>query len=148
MLKFKSKLFEDIDVEGAIKLKAKRDFKFLRDFDLSIFNKNDLLISISSRNKLLKTKYTLKENNSAFDIKILNNLRLKIDDYTYEVKSEKLYPLKQKYAKVYIDKEYIGDIIFIKKWLNIVLEFKPINHESLDEKNTFENQHLNIIKHN
>jgi hypothetical protein len=51
----------------------------------------------------------------------------------YEIKTEKLYPFKTKYADVLVGKEKVGDIKFLNKIPNISLEFTPQLDLKMDE---------------
>jgi hypothetical protein len=44
-----------------------------------------------------------------------------------------MYPFKNKYADVWMNSKQVGEILFEKKILNIVLNFHPTNDLELDE---------------
>ena len=76
MLKFSSKIFDEIVIEGIINLKAERKFKHLKAFDLKILNKNEHLLDISAMNDFLKLKYSIPYNQTAIRIQIENNNKI------------------------------------------------------------------------
>jgi hypothetical protein len=133
ILKFSSKIFDEIIVEGLINLKVKRNFKSFRTFDLKIFQENKHLLTISSANDFLQIKYSTPHNETGFAIAIENDRRLLIDNDQLELKVEKTYPFKNKYAEVWMNSKQVGEILFEKKFLNIVLNFHTTNEFELDE---------------
>lgn len=135
MIQFKSKLFEEIQVEGSITLTATRRFKFMRNFDLRILEAGKLLVAISTSTNFLKTRYTITENATGHQIDIENNSAINFDNIRYELKTDRLYPFKTKYADVQIDREKVGEMRFAKKgFINLHLEFvpEPNNHLTPD----------------
>lgn len=133
MIKFSSKIFDEICVEGLINLKIKRNFKWFRTFDLKIFQENKHLLTISSANDFLRIKYSIPHNETGFEIAVENDSRILIDTDQLELKVEKMYPFKNKYADVWMNSKQVGEILFEKKILNIVLNFHPTNNLELDE---------------
>jgi hypothetical protein len=133
MIKFSSKIFDEICVEGLINLKVKRNFKWFRTFDLKIFQENKHLLTISSANDFLQIKYSIPHNETGFEIAVENDSRILIDTDQLELKVEKMYPFKNKYADVWMNSKQVGEILFEKKILNIVLNFHPTNDLELDE---------------
>lgn len=133
ILKFSSKIFDEIIVEGLINLKVKRNFKWFRTFDLKIFQKNKHLLTISSANDFLQIKYSIPHNETGFAIEIVNDRWLLIDNDQLELKVEKTYPFKNKYAEVWMNSKQVGEILFEKKNFNIVLNFHTTNEFELDE---------------
>jgi hypothetical protein len=133
MIKFSSKIFDEICVEGLINLKVKRNFKWFRTFDLKIFQENKHLLTISSTNDFLQIKYSIPHNETGFEIAVENDSRILIDTDQLELKVEKMYPFKNKYAEVWMNSKQIGEILFEKKNLNIVLNFHPTNDIELEE---------------
>ena len=133
MIKFSSKIFDEICVEGLINLKIKRNFKWFRTFDLKIFQENKHLLTISSANDFLQIKYSIPHNETGFEIAVENDSRILIDTDQLELKVEKMYPFKNKYADVWMNSKQVGEILFEKKILNIVLNFHPTNDLELDE---------------
>ena len=133
MIKFSSKIFDEICVEGLINLKIKRNFKWFRTFDLKIYQENKHLLTISSANDFLRIKYSIPHNETGFEIAVENDSRILIDTDQLELKVEKMYPFKNKYADVWMNSKQVGEILFEKKILNIVLNFHPTNNLELDE---------------
>jgi hypothetical protein len=133
MIKFSSKIFDEICVEGLINLKVKRNFKWFRTFDLKIFQENKHLLTISSANDFLQIKYSIPHNETGFEIAVEKDSRILIDTDQLELKVEKMYPFKNKYADVWMNSKQVGEILFEKKILNIVLNFHPTNDLELDE---------------
>lgn len=125
ILKFSSKIFEEIVVEGLINLKVKRNFKWFRTFDLKIFDENNHLLTIVTTIDFLKIKYSIPHNQTGFEIGVENDERLFIDNDKLELKVEKFYPFKNKYAEVWFNNKLVGEILFEKKAFNIVLNFHP-----------------------
>ena len=133
MIRFNSKLFEDIHVDGKLTLKAERKFKILRTFEMNIFHQEEFIISMSSLFCLRKTKFKINKNNTRFNINIISDSKIDFDGLLYEVKIEKLYPFKTKYAYVFIGKEKVGDIKFLYKVSNLSLEFTTLLDLKIDE---------------
>lgn len=133
ILKFSSKIFDEIIVEGLINLKVKRNFKWFRTFDLKIFQENKHLLTISSANDFLKIKYSIPHNETGFAIAVESDRRLLIDNDQLELKVEKTYPFKNKYAEVWMNSKQVGEILFEKNFFNIVLNFHTTNEFELDE---------------
>jgi hypothetical protein len=133
MIKFSSKIFDEICVEGLINLKVKRNFKWFRTFDLKIFQENKHLLTISSANDFLQIKYSIPHNETGFEIAVENDSRILIDTDQLELKVEKMYPFKNKYADVWMNSKQVGEILFEKKILNIVMNFHTNNKLELDE---------------
>jgi hypothetical protein len=133
ILKFSSKFFDEIVVEGLINLKVKRNFKSFRTFDLKIFQENKHLLTISSANDFLQIKYSIPHNETGFVIAVESDRRLLIDNDQLELKVEKTYPFKNKYAEVWMNSKQVGEILFEKKILNIVMNFHTNNKLELDE---------------
>ena len=71
MLKFSSKIFDEIVIEGLINLKVKRNFKWFRTFDLKIFDEDNHLLTIATITDFLKIK--LIPNKKAVAIKTRKN---------------------------------------------------------------------------
>ena len=133
ILNFSSKIFDEIIVEGLINLKVKRNFKWFRTFDLKIFQENKHLLTISSANDFLQIKYSIPHNETGFEIAVENDSRILIDTDQLELKVEKMYPFKNKYADVWMNSKQVGEILFEKKILNIVMNFHTNNKLELDE---------------
>jgi hypothetical protein len=108
MIKFSSKIFDEICVEGLINLKIKRNFKWFRTFDLKIFQENKHLLTISSANDFLQIKYSIPHNETGFEIAVENDSRILIDTDQLELKVEKMYPFKNKYADVWMNSKQVG----------------------------------------
>lgn len=125
ILKFSSKIFEEIVVEGLINLKVKRNFKWFRTFDLKIFDEDNHLLTIATTIDFLKIKYSIPHNQTGFEIGVENDERVLIDNDKLELKVEKFYPFKNKYAEVWFNNKLVGEILFEKKAFNIVLNFHP-----------------------
>jgi hypothetical protein len=137
ILKFSSKIFEEIVVEGIINLKAERKFKHLKAFDLKILNKNEHLLDISAMNDFLKLKYSIPYNQTAIRIQIENNNKIFFDDDKYELKLESMYPFRKKYGEVLLNNQKIGDIILEKKFIDMVLNFRTCDDILINEINAF-----------
>lgn len=123
MIKFSSKIFDEICVEGLINLKIKRNFKWFRTFDLKIFQENKHLLTISSANDFLRIKYSIPHNETGFEIAVENDSRILIDTDQLELKVEKMYPFKNKYADVWMNSKQVGEILFEKKIPKYCSEF-------------------------
>lgn len=125
ILKFGSKIFGEIVIEGLINLKVKRNFKWFRTFDLKIFDEDNHLLTIATTIDFLKIKYSIPHNQTGFEIGVENHERVFIDNDKLELKVEKFYPFKNKYAEVWFNNKLVGEILFEKKAFNIVLNFHP-----------------------
>ena len=135
MIQFQTKIFEAITVEGFISLRAERKFRLLRNFDLYILANEETLLSISTSTHFLEMRYKVTGNITGYSIKIENNRAIQFDNQTFSLKVEPLYPIRKKYATVFIDQEKLGEMFFRKKGINATLEFVPvapgdINHET------------------
>lgn len=133
MIKFSSKIFDEINVEGSINLIVKRNFKWFRTFDLKIFHEDNHLLTISTTNDFLKIKYSIPHNETGFEIAVENDERVLIGSDQLELKVEKMYPFKNKYAEVWFNNKRVGEILFEKKLFNIVLNFHPVSDIDLKE---------------
>lgn len=134
MIKFVSTIFEHILVEGAATLKAERNFKIFKNFDLNITKDEKPLLSISTKTNLYKTTFSPVNNNTGYKIEIENNSKIRFDGEVFELKVDKLYPFKKKYAEVHIGDKKKGELLFEKKWLNTVLTFHPALDYYLDQE--------------
>ena len=105
----------------------------VQDFWFKIFQENKHLLTISSANDFLRIKYSIPHNETGFEIAVENDSRILIDTDQLELKVEKMYPFKNKYADVWMNSKQVGEILFEKKILNIVLNFHPTNNLELDE---------------
>lgn len=137
MLKFSSKIFEEITVEGLINLKAERTFKWFRTFDLKISQDNKHLLSISTSNDFLKLKFSVPYNQTEFQIAIENGSTIIFDNERFEIKVNRMYPIKKKYGEVWLNNKKIGEVQFEKKFLDIVLNFIPDGSVEINEKTAF-----------
>jgi pyruvate kinase len=133
MIKFSSTISDEITVEGLIKLTVKRNFKWLRTYDLKILQEDHHLLTISTTTDFLQIKYSIPHNETGFVIAVENDKRVVIDDDLLELKVEKYYPFINKYAEVWLNNKQIGEILFEKKSLNVVLNFYPSKDLSLNE---------------
>lgn len=134
MLKFSSKIFEEITVDGLINLKAERAFKWFRAFDLKISQEDQHLLTISASTNFLKFKFSIPHNQTEFQITIENDSTIIFDNERFEIKVDKLYPFKKKYGEIWKDDKRIGEVQFEKKFLDIVLNFIPDAGNEISKK--------------
>lgn len=137
MIKFSSKIYEEITVEGLTNLKAERNFKWFRGFDLKISQEDNHLLSITRTAGFSKDKYSVTHNLSPFEIIIENDSSIIIDNDCFRIKADKLYPIKNKYGEVWINDKKIGELLFEKKLVNIVLNFIPEANTEINSKLAF-----------
>jgi len=145
MIRFKSKIFEEITVEGLVSLNAERKFRALRNFDLKIHKEEKLILTVSTITNFLKVKFNIIHNLTDYKIHIENDTKIQFDNEFYELNVERMYPFKKKYADVSIDDQIIGEIIFEKKLLNVILDFIPKSNFDLKEETAIKIAILTIL---
>ena len=133
MLTFKSKIFEEILVEGIINLKAERKFKLFRNFELTIYQEENILLIVSTSINALDFKFEVNKNNTGFNIEILNQSEVLFNDQKFKIKVDKLYPFKKKYADIFINEKRVGEVVFQQKMLNIILDFHSNKDFTFDD---------------
>lgn len=80
-------------------------------------------MTISSANDFLRIKYSIPHNETGFEIAVENDSRILIDTDQLELKVEKMYPFKNKYADVWMNSKQVGEILFEKKIPKYCSEF-------------------------
>ena len=125
MLKFKSKIFEEITVDGLIDLKAERTFKWFKTFDLKISKEDKHILTLSTSNDFLTTKFSVQYNQTDFQITVENDSVMIFDNERFEIKVNRMYPFMKKYGDIWCCNKKIGELLFEKKFLNIELYFSP-----------------------
>lgn len=136
MMKFKSRMFEDILVEGIINLKAERNFKWFGNFELTVYDQVKELIKISTSTNFLKFDIEIKQNSTDYRITIPDQSRVIFNEDIFDIKVNKMYLLNKKYADILVNNHKFGEVIFEKKLLNTVLDFVP-NKDFEFEKETY-----------
>lgn len=134
MLLFRSKIFEDITVKGLINLKAERNFKWLRTFDLKISQEDKHLLTIQTTTNFVHVKFLVSHNLTEFEIAIKNEATIFFDNECLEIRVDKLYPFKNKYGEVWKNDNKIGEILFEKKYVDIILNFIPEANIEINSK--------------
>lgn len=134
MIRFVSKIFEGIRVDGAVTLRAARNFRLFRNFDLRIFKEEKLLLAISTRLHFLDMAYEITQNATGFAISIRDNTTMQIDNQLFELQVNRWYPFQKKYADLQVAGQKMGELVFEKKWMNVVLHFVPEAHVVLNEQ--------------
>src|SRR5690606_23022783 len=100
-------------------------FKWLRAFDLKISQEDEHLLTISTTTNFLHVKYLVSHNITEFEIEIVNGSTIFFDNECLEIRVDKLYPFKNKYGEVWKNDNKIGEILFEKKYVDIILNFIP-----------------------
>ncbi len=135
MIRFVSKMFEGMLVEGAVSMRVERKFRLFQNFDLRIFKEDKLLLAISTRLHFLDLAFEIKQNATGYTISIQGKRRtMQIDRQLFELRVNGLYPFQKKYGDVQVDGKKLGELVFEKKWFGVVLHFIPENDIVLDEQ--------------
>lgn len=146
MLKFKSKTYEGILVEGIVNLKAERKFKLFRNFELNIYQEESLLLNVTTSSKFLDFRFLVSKNTTEINIEILNQFEVLFNEDSFKIKVDKLYPFKKKYGEIFINDEKVGEVFFQQKIiLTNILEFQPHEDIIFDKEIAFKIAFLILI---
>lgn len=132
VIRFHSKIFDSIEADGAVQLEAERKIRWFRRFDLQIKQDGRNVLSILDKGGLFRQHFIIQENKTDFKIELKNQKIIFFNGIKFEIKSNKFYPFKKKYAQVFVDELDVGNISFLSKFFNIKLQFTP-SQELRDE---------------